>query len=474
MIDNFVRPPVFFAGLYKKMKLSINKKENMLRNIYVDDKPADLILKKLQKFEEETEVGECVRLEMLGQGSYGVVTKCNVQLNGTMSEAALKEPKKRGKEPPYDFFREAYYLTVMMERQKSFRPAERLVQLLGLKLDFSDVLKSSMILNYAGDTNLKKWVEKMQLVSLPQIRDLSCQILTAVEELRSRRILHRDIKMENFVVDRTNHLTLCDFGMATDWAKTHALTGIEFGTPSTMPPERILGIGHYEYAYDVWSAACVIYSIITGGNLMVPNSGTTSMTGRPNRKEYFLKNLLYILGSKIPRPRKNMLSTGWRDLHRFLSNVEPKARNFDKQFGVGCKDAISKGKLVIHNWKDCMKFGEDLSKLAHWYGPSRVVISRKRPWRHEIRHVIPTSVEQEDEIKKDQSVQNVDKWQVYPINSIGVEKLPSKMKLTGQLSKKGRKKKRNILRGMEKKEAFQANREVRKKYSRENKKKRLR
>ena len=90
---------------------------------------------------------------------------------------------------------------------------------------------------------------------------------------------------------------------------------MNIGTVGTMPPERFLEIKHYEYAYDVWSAACVIYSIATGGKAMIPNSSSAIIRGIKGddrdsaRAKHMLCQIVSVLGTEIPKPKKNMISS---------------------------------------------------------------------------------------------------------------------------------------------------------------------
>ena len=115
-------------------------------------------------------------------------------------------------------------------------------------------------------------------------------------------------------------------------------------------------------------------------------------------------------------------------------------------------------------------FAEDLSKLAHWYGPSRAVISRKAKWRRELTHLLPTQTE---DTKTNYSEQIVDKWHLYPIHDIKLQKLPLRKKLTGKGCKKERRTLMNIHKGMKTKAAFEANCELRKKSKGVKKKRKL-
>jgi hypothetical protein len=99
----------------------------------------------------------------------------------------------------------------------------------------------------------------------------------AVQYAHSRGIVHRDIKPQNLMVDRTGHPFLMDFGMAKSVESTSSVTaaGTAMGTPSFMAPEQALGkTTRVDRRSDVYSLGAVLYALVTS---QPPFRGTSPM-----------------------------------------------------------------------------------------------------------------------------------------------------------------------------------------------------
>jgi len=95
------------------------------------------------------------------------------------------------------------------------------------------------------------------------VQSLACQMLKALEALHSMRMMHRDVKPENFRFDdpRAETLKLLDFGSAKATAgvpASHTVTG----TLLYAAPEVFDGV--YWNACDLWSVGIVIFFLLTG------------------------------------------------------------------------------------------------------------------------------------------------------------------------------------------------------------------
>lgn len=108
-------------------------------------------------------------------------------------------------------------------------------------------------------------------IKLPVVQRLSGKILSAIEHLHLYKIVHRDIKGMNIVLDDSN-LEICepkltDFGLAKNLKGEVTILGeISFGkgTPNFQSHETENGSFNVGRKCDIWSFACVVIEMLTG------------------------------------------------------------------------------------------------------------------------------------------------------------------------------------------------------------------
>jgi len=91
------------------------------------------------------------------------------------------------------------------------------------------------------------------------------QVVTAVSFLHSKKMVHRDIKSSNILLDRMlRHARLADFGLAKDQVKgsRHGTTGIVVGSPGYMAPELMMRPANEKT--DAFALGVVLLEILTG------------------------------------------------------------------------------------------------------------------------------------------------------------------------------------------------------------------
>lgn len=81
--------------------------------------------------------------------------------------------------------------------------------------------------------------------------------------MHKNKIVYRDLKPENVLIDKDGYAKLTDFGLSKENIKGNADTLTLCGTPEYLAPEIIDRKGH-GFAVDWWSVGCIVYEMLTG------------------------------------------------------------------------------------------------------------------------------------------------------------------------------------------------------------------
>ena len=96
-----------------------------------------------------------------------------------------------------------------------------------------------------------------------QCRIIFRQLADAVAYLHTKNVVHRDLKLDNILVDENNGVKLIDFGFSVSASAEHKLQ-LFCGTPHYMDPDIVKKKEYNGHAADVWALGVILFIILTG------------------------------------------------------------------------------------------------------------------------------------------------------------------------------------------------------------------
>ena len=87
-------------------------------------------------------------------------------------------------------------------------------------------------------------------------------MLDSIENMHSRRLVHRDLKLENLIVDKALNLKVADFGFAS-YKSIDCLSSYR-GTKTYMAPEIKEGKKYKGESADIFSYGVILFIIVHG------------------------------------------------------------------------------------------------------------------------------------------------------------------------------------------------------------------
>ena len=94
------------------------------------------------------------------------------------------------------------------------------------------------------------------------VKFYAVQLIMAIGYLHQRGIIHRDMKLENILLDEDGYIKLIDFGLAKRLQQDE-LTATIAGTPEYMAPEVLEQTGH-NAGVDWWAIGVLMYEMLIG------------------------------------------------------------------------------------------------------------------------------------------------------------------------------------------------------------------
>ena len=120
-----------------------------------------------------------------------------------------------------------------------------------------------LLMEYVEGESLLQFANENGPFTEDELRYLFAQMVVAVYTIHQQRIVHRDIKCENIIVDSFRNIKLIDFGFAQKIAEDEQFLTAACGSPAYVAPE-IVKNEPYDFQVDVWSLGVILYAISAG------------------------------------------------------------------------------------------------------------------------------------------------------------------------------------------------------------------
>lgn len=179
-----------------------------------------------------------------------------------------------------------------------------------------------IILDFASGGEMYNYLQSKRHLDENEGARLFAQLVSGVHYLHSKGIVHRDLKLENLLLDNKRNIVITDFGFANSFTKgrrgEHYLMQTSCGSPCYAAPELVLSDKPYDgRMVDVWSCGVILYAML---------SGYLPWDDDPNNPESEDVSRLYRYITTTPLKFESYVSPQARDLLRQVLVPNPGRR----------------------------------------------------------------------------------------------------------------------------------------------------
>ena len=129
---------------------------------------------------------------------------------------------------------------------------------------FDDEAFIYIILELCTQSTLENLLKTRKRFHTIEVQYYTKQLVNALLYLQSEKVIHRDLKLGNILLNHNQEVKLADFGLAVRLESDDELRKTICGTPNYIAPEVIQGYVGHSYPADIWSLGVIIYQLSFG------------------------------------------------------------------------------------------------------------------------------------------------------------------------------------------------------------------
>uniref|UniRef100_A0A8C3UA80 Cyclin-dependent kinase 2 n=1 Tax=Catharus ustulatus TaxID=91951 RepID=A0A8C3UA80_CATUS len=183
------------------------------------------------------------KVEKIGEGTYGVVYKARNKVTGEV--VALKK--------------------IRLDTETEGVPSTAIREISLLKeLNHPNIVKLLDVIHTENKLYLVfEFLSPCPCPHVPVPHSYLFQLLQGLAFCHAHRVLHRDLKPQNLLINAEGSIKLADFGLARAFGVPVRTYTHEVVTLWYRAPEILLGCKYYSTAVDIWSLGCIFAEMIT-------------------------------------------------------------------------------------------------------------------------------------------------------------------------------------------------------------------
>ncbi|KAF6718918.1 Serine/threonine-protein kinase MARK1 [Oryzias melastigma] len=202
--------------------------------------------------DEQPHVGNYRLLKTIGKGNFAKVKLAKHTLTGR--EVAIKIIDKTQLNPT--------------SMQKLFREVSVMKMLNHPNIvKLFEVIETEktlyLVMEYASGGEVFDYLVAHGRMKEKEARAKFRQIVSAVEYCHQKRIVHRDLKAENLLLDADMNIKIADFGFSNEFTLGSKLDTF-CGSPPYAAPELFQGKKYDGPEVDIWSLGVILYTLVSG------------------------------------------------------------------------------------------------------------------------------------------------------------------------------------------------------------------
>ena len=314
-----------------------------------------------EKIITPNKIGPYFLTNILGEGAFSIVKIAIHEINKLEFACKIIPKKKLGKEYSEEHIQLEIKILISMNHPNIIRFHDL----------FQDTINFYIIMELFSNNQLFLLISKNGKLIENRAKRIFKQIALAINYLHLNGIAHRDIKLENILIDNNDNIKLIDFGLSS-YFKEDELLSIPCGSPIYASPEIVLGIPYDGFKTDIWSLGVVLFFLVFGQSPWTSNLKNIVFSQIKNM-EFFIpinisENCTSLINSMMcfnPLKRfsiNNVLKSNWLidiniDINKFYSDSNWNHSKFSLY--------SNSENLISNNTKISLLSGKGVLALAH-------------------------------------------------------------------------------------------------------------